>query len=105
MSTDLLLNLLIFSTVLTIALTQLLKKLLNAVNAPYRANAVALDSAMVSCTGVAVLYRLQFGLGFEPVLLFRLLALILLTWLVSMTIYDRIIQFINQYRQMKEHKE
>ena len=102
MSIDLFLNLLISSTIATILLAEALKKLLNASETPYRANAVALDSAMVSCTGIGVIYRLPFGLGFEPVQLFRLFALIFCTWLLSMCVYDKLVQFVHQHRKAKE---
>lgn len=104
MSADLFLSLLTLSVVLTIVLTNALKTLLNAANVPYRAHAVVLDSAMVCCTGVGVLYRLPFGLGFEYSQLLRLVLLILYTWVVSMVVYDKVIQTIEQYAEFRKKK-
>lgn len=103
MSVELFFTLLLSSTIVTIALTEALKRLLNASETPYRANAVALDSAMLSCTGLSVIYRIPFGLGFERVQVFRLIALIFCTWLVSMFVYDKLVQFVRQHREVKKN--
>lgn len=105
MSVDLFLNLLTVSVVLTIVLTEAIKKLLIKTNTSYRTHAVVLDSAMVCCTGIAVIYRLPFGLGFEPIQVYRLLCLILYTWLMSMVVYDKMMQTKKQYKEYKEKKE
>ena len=104
MSVDLFLNLLTGSMIITIALTECLKKLLAAADTPYRTNAVVLDSAMISSTGVAVVYRLPFGLGFEPIQVERLFLLILFTWFASMLVYDKLKQTKAQYKKYKEMK-
>lgn len=105
MSIDLFLTLLFSSTIVTIILTDALKKLLNASETPYRANAVVLDSAMVASTGVSVIYRIPFGLGFDYIQLFRLLVLIVCTWLMSMITYDKLVQFKYQHKKAKERNE
>lgn len=105
MSADLFLTLLVGSVIITIPLTEALKKLLNASDTPYRANAVALDSAMLSCTGLSVVYRIPFGLGYERVQVFRLVALIYCTWMLSMVTFDKLRQFKKQHRKVKELKK
>lgn len=95
------------SSIATIILAAWLKRLLNKIEQPYRANAVALDSAMVSCTGISMLYRVAngFDLGYSHVLLYRLVAVILVTWLVSMYIYDKGKQFIEQHKRFRKTKQ
>ena len=102
MSVELFLTLMIGSVIITIPLTGALKKLLNASGTPYRANAVALDSAMIACTGLSVVYRIPFGLGFDPAQVFRLIALIYCTWILSMVTFDKLRQFKKQHRKVKE---
>jgi len=104
MSVELFLTLLLSSVIITISLSEALKRLLNASETPYRANIVALDSAMLSCTGVSVIYRLPFGLGFEPVQLLRLVALVFCTWFTSMVVYDKLVQTVQQYKKFRELK-
>lgn len=105
MSVELFLILLITSTILTILLTDVLKKLLISTETQYRTHAVVLDSAMVCCTGVSVVYRIPFGLGFEPILIVRLVLIIICTWFVSMVAYDKIKQTKKQYKEHKENKK
>lgn len=95
------------SSIATIVMTEMLKWLLNKTDTPYRANAVALDSAMLSSTGVSILYRLSngFSLGYSPVLVYRLVTLILCTWFASMLVYDKIKQFVDQHREFKRLKK
>ena len=105
MSTDLFLNLLISSTIITIISAEALKRLLNATRTPYRANAIALDMAMISSVAVSVWYRRPFGLGFESVQVFRLLALIIFTWFLSMYVFDKIAQYVEQHNEVKRIKK
>ena len=105
MSVELFLTLLIGSTLFTMALTEALKRLLNASETPYRANIVVLDSAMLSCTGLSVVYRIPFGLGFEFMQVVRLVFLILCTWHTSMFVYDKLRQTVRQYKRFKELKK
>lgn len=101
MSVDLFLTLLVSSTIGTILLTGTLKRFLNTFGKNYKTNAIVLDSAMVSCTGICVLYRLPFGLGFEPMQVIRLIYLIFFTWLLSMYLYDKLRQFDKQREDIK----
>ena len=105
MSVELFLTLLMVSTIITVALTEALKRLLNASDTPYRANIVALDSAMLSCTGLSTIYRIPFGLGFEIIQVIRLFFLILCTWHMAMFVYDKLRQTVQQYKKFKECKK
>ena len=104
MSADLFLTLLIGSTMLTIVLAEAFKTLLIASETPFRTNVIVLDAAMVASTWSAIVYRLPFGLGFEPMQLVRLIMLILCTWFTSMAVYDKLRQTREQYRKYKEGK-
>lgn len=97
--------LLISSTIITILLSEKLKILLNKTESPYRANIVALDSAMVSSTGMSMIHRWGTLTEFGEVHLLRLVMLILLTWLVSMVVYDKLQQIKEQYKQFKYLKD
>ena len=106
MSVELYLTLLFFSVTTTILLTEALKKLLNASETPYRANAVALDAAMVCGTLIGLIFKTYLGLGlsFSLEQINRLAVVILSTWIVSMVVYDKIKQTIKQYKKFKELK-
>lgn len=103
MSVELFLSILLISTLLTIFLTELLKKLLIATETPYRSNAVVLDSAMVCATLTAMVFKTVLNLGLTLSLeqIVRLLLVILSTWLASMYIYDKGRQTLKQYRRFK----
>lgn len=107
MSVELYLSILFISVICTILLTESLKNLLNKVCVPYRANAVALDSAMVSSTLISLMFKtyLNLGLSFSAEQIVRLLLVILSTWLVSMCVYDKATQTKEQYKKFKEEKE
>lgn len=105
MTVDDFLFLLVTSTAVTIVLTHALKRLLNKADTPYRANIVTLDSAMISCTGISILFRIPKGLGYSPILVNRLVILILCTWFLSMFVYDKLRQTVKQYRAYKRLME
>lgn len=104
MGVDLFLTLLMSSTIATIFLADALKTILDASGTRYRTNAVVLDSAMISTTGIGILYRIPFGLGFQPIQIYRLFLLIVCTWFLSMLVYDKIKQTKRQYKEYKENK-
>ena len=101
---DLFLVLLILSTVVKVVLSEFMKKLLRATDTPYRNNVVVWLCSMTACTGAGVVYRIPFGLGFEVIQVARLLALIVMTWLLSMALYDRTLQTIRQHKKYMKNK-
>lgn len=107
MSVELYLTILLLSTILTILLANFLKQLLNSVDVPYRTNAVVLDSAMVCSTFVSLILKsyLNLGLSFSAEQVTRLLLVILSTWIVSMVVYDKMVQTKEQYKGYKEEKK
>ena len=106
MSVELYLSLLLISVIFTILLTEALKRLLNSVGAPYRTNAVVLDSAMICSTLVGIIFKtyLNLGLSLSPTQIIRLLLVILSTWFVSMVVYDKMVQTKKQYKKFKKMK-
>ena len=104
MELDLFLILLISSAIITITLTEGMKRLLVATETPHRDNVVAWISSITASTGVGVIYRIPFGLGFSVEQLLRLFALIFCTWLTSMLLYDKIVQTVDQNRRYKGGK-
>lgn len=106
MSVELYLFILLISVIFTILLTWALKRLLNSADVPYRANAVALDSAMISGTLVSIILKnhLNLGLSFSAEQVTRLLLVILSTWFASMLVYDKLVQTREQYRRYREMK-
>lgn len=107
MSVELYLFLLLLSVAVTILLTEVLKRLLNNADVPYRANAVALDSAMISGTLVSIILKNHLGLGlsFSATQVTRLLLVILSTWFAAMWVYDKMVQTKEQYRRYRKIKE
>ena len=105
MSIELFLILILTSSFITILLTEGLKRLLVATETPHRDNIVAGFASATASTGVSIIYRIPFGLGFSGVLLLRLILVIITTWVVSMVMYDKIIQTVGQHRRyMMENK-
>lgn len=104
MSVDLFLILLTFSTTATIILTEGMKWLLIATETPHRNNVIAGFCAAVASTGVGVIYRVPFGLGFSSEQLLRLVLLIIFTWLLSMVVYDKGVQTKEQHERYRGGK-
>ena len=104
MTVDLFLTLLITSTIVTMALTESVKRLLLATDTPYRDNVVVWFCTMIACTGVGVAYRVPFGLGFSFTQLTRLCVLMMFTWVLSMHVYDKVVQTVAQHKRYKECK-
>lgn len=106
MSVELYLFLLLLSVIGTILLTEALKRLLNSAGVPYRANAVALDSAMICSTLVSIILKnyLNLGLSFSATQVTRLLLVILSTWFAAMFVYDKMVQTKKQYKKFKKVK-
>ena len=101
---ELYLMLLISSTLLTILLTELVKKLLVQTTPVFRTNAVVLDASMISCTGISILCRVFFGTRFSLMLLARLIIWTIHTWFMATLAYDKIKQTREQYRKYREYK-
>ena len=104
MSVDLFFLLLIPSTISTMILTEAMKRLLVATDSPHRDNIVARISCVTASTGVGVIYRIPFGLGFSAEQLYRLIVLMFFSWMTSMVLYDKIIQTIEQHKRYKIEK-
>ena len=106
MSVELYLSILLFSVLLTIWLTEFLKNLLNEVGVPYRTHAVVLDSAMVCTTLVSIVYKtiLNLGLSFSFEQVFRLVLVILSTWVTSTLVYDKLQITKRQYKEAKQRE-
>lgn len=96
--------LLIISTLLTMALTEIVKKLLESTNSPHRSNVLTLISAITVSSGVGVVYRIPFGLGFSVTQLRRLILLIFFTWFFSMLLYDKIMQTWKEHKKYRKEK-
>lgn len=105
MSVELFLFLLFSSIVITIFLTGFIKRLLVLSGTPHRDNIVAGIASLTASTGVGVIYRIPFGLGFNPIQLLRLFLLIAFTWVMSMVVYDKVVQTIEQHKKYKKEKE
>lgn len=107
MSVELFLTLLLCSTIATMITTEAFKKLLNASETQYRANAVALDASMICGTLMGLIFKTYLGLGlsFSAEQVMRLLLVILSTWFTSMYVYDKLMQTIRQYKKYYSLKQ
>ena len=107
MSIELFLALLFCSTITTIMMTESFKKMLDATGMPYRTNAVALDAAMIWTTLIGVIFKtyLKLGLSLSAIQVTRLILVILRTWILSMFIYDKFVQTVQQYKRYYSLKQ
>lgn len=89
-------------SVLTGVATEALKKLLDAVNAKYQSNILSGLVALVLAVGVGVAYVVVMGLGFTPQIIVCLVFLVFASWLCAMIGYDKVVQVINQLKNVKK---
>ena len=104
MKVELFMYLLIISTLITMALTEIIKRLLERTSSPHRSNVVALLSAITASTGVGVIYRIPFGLGFSFEQFNRLVLLVFFSWFFSTLLYDKFIQTVKEHKKYKKEK-
>lgn len=105
MTVELFLGLLLLSVVINIPLVEFMKRVLAVANMPYRRNILPFYTSITVCTGIGVVYRIPFGLGFEIVQVVRLVILIVFTWYMSMQVYDKIVQTKKQHRKYVQTKK
>ena len=105
MSVELFLWLLLTSIIINIPLAEFVKNLMKVANLPYRKNIIPFYTSITVCTGVGVVYRIPFGLGFEIIQVVRLVMLVLFTWMYSMLIYDKVKQTKKQHQRYKMFKK
>ena len=104
MSIELYLSLLIVSTILTIILTGLFKRLLAETMHVFRTNMIVLNSSMIINSGICVIYRIFFeqkSISIMPVL--RFIILIIHTWFMATLAYDKMMQAKRQYIEYEKY--
>lgn len=98
MSFEIFLLLLMIVSILTGLVTEGIKKLLDEVKKPYRANLLAGIVAVVLSIGVDSGYIILTETAMNEKMAVILIALVLLSWLSAMVGYDKVIQAIGQIK-------
>lgn len=96
-----LLGLIVIST-LTGLVTEAVKKILVELKVKYLANLVAGIVAVVLSIGVGVGYVALMGIGFTTQSIVCIVVLAFASWLCAMIGYDKVIQVINQFKNIKK---
>ena len=89
-------------SVLTGIVTEAVKKLLTALKANYQANILSGIVAVILSAGVGVAYVFVAGVGFTAMSIVTIVALALASWLSAMVGYDKVVQVIDQLKNVKK---
>lgn len=89
-------------SVLTGIVTEAIKKLLTAIKVNYQANIVSGIVAVILSAGVGIAYIFVAGVGFTAGSIVSLVALALMGWLSAMVGYDKVVQVIDQLKNVKK---
>ncbi len=96
-----LIGLFVIST-LTGIVTEAVKHLLTSLKVKYQANVLSGIVAVILSAGVGVCYILLANIGFTAGSVISLIGLALMSWLSAMVGYDKVIQVIDQFKNIKK---
>ena len=96
-----LIGLLVVST-LTGLTTEAVKHILTAFNVKYQSNLLSGIVATVLSVAIGIGYILLANIGFTTQSIISLIALAFMSWLSAMVGYDKVIQVINQLKNVKK---
>lgn len=96
-----LIGLMVVST-LTGLTTEAVKHILSALKVNYQANVLSGIVAVILSAAVGVAYILVAGVGFAVQSIISVIALAFMSWLSAMVGYDKVIQVINQFKNIKK---
>lgn len=89
-------------SILTGVVTEAIKKLLTALKVNYNANILSGIVAVVLSAAVGIAYIFVAGVGFTALSIVSLVALALMSWLSAMVGYDKVVQVIDQLKNVKK---
>ena len=96
-----LIGLLVVSTLTGLA-TEAVKHILSACNVKYQANVLSGIVALVLSAAVGIGYIFLAHVGFTAQSIVSLVALAFMSWLSAMVGYDKVIQVIGQFKNIKK---
>lgn len=101
MTLSLFVGLLLILAVVVSLFTEAVKKFMDNVGAKYSANLVVLIVAIIVGVGGTALMYLFMGIAFTPPNIVCMLLMVVAVWVGAMVGYDKVIQMIEQLRNLK----
>ena len=105
MTITLFISILTIGAAVTSLLTEAIKKAYANANKPYSANIIALINAViVGAGGTSVTYMLT-GIDWTVNNIICMVLMVRAVWMGSMLGFDKVLQLVNQLKEVKEEKE
>ena len=105
MTITLFISILTVGAAITTLLTEAIKKAYENAKKPYSANIIALINAViVGAGGTAVTYMLS-GIDWTTNNIICMVLMVLSVWMGSMLGFDKVLQLVNQLKEVKEEKK
>ena len=105
MTITLFISILTVGAAITTLLTEAIKKAYENAKKPYSANIIALINAIiVGAGGTSVTYMLT-GIDWTVNNIICMALMVLAVWMGSMLGFDKVLQLVNQLKEVKEEKE
>lgn len=105
MTITLFISILTIGAAVTSLLTEAIKKAYENANKPYSSNIIALINAViVGAGGTSVTYMLT-GIDWTVNNIICMALMVLAVWMGSMLGFDKVLQLVNQLKEVKEEKE
>lgn len=82
--------------------TEAVKRFLSALNVKYQSNILSGIVAVILSAAVGVSYVLVTNAGFTATSIVTIIALTFMSWMSAMVGYDKVIQIINQLKNVKK---
>lgn len=89
-------------SVLTGIVTEAVKHVLNSLNRTYQSNILSGIVAAILAAAIGVGYVIIAGVGFTAANIVCIVALAFMGWLSAMVGYDKVVQVINQFKNVKK---
>lgn len=96
-----LIGLMIVSTLTGLA-TEAVKHFLSGLNVKYQSNILSGIVAVILSAAIGVSYVLVANVGFTAASIVTIVALSFMSWLSAMVGYDKVVQVINQFKNVKK---
>lgn len=96
-----LIGLMVVST-LTGLTTEAVKHILTALKVNYQANVLSGIVAVILSAAVGIAYVFVAGIGFAAQSIVSIIALAFMSWLSAMIGYDKVVQVIDQFKNIKK---
>lgn len=96
---------LLFTSTLTVLVTEAVKKIFTEHNLLYRANTLAGGVAAILSAAICTGYVVVTGSGFTSQIIVSFIAQVFMSWLCAMVGYDKVIQAISQFKTSGKEDE